>query len=204
MSIHDAMINSLRYGTRVQKEVRNFIECEEGRLKEDIANAIAKVCSDFKNESERDEIPLTATAEEKKVYRKRINNIINDVSRICREMIGFAIVNAKRTKGVYEYKAVPYIPKSPWAGATIMPVPPTVPVCGMEHFDPAIHIMKPDPNSVIEITELFGGRGSASWKSFMWTDWSPEDFISKITASGVNLEEVAKLLLVRLKGRAAA
>lgn len=36
--------------------------------------------------------------------RKKVNNIINDVSRICRELTGYSIANVSRSNGVWKYE----------------------------------------------------------------------------------------------------
>lgn len=36
--------------------------------------------------------------------RKRVNNIINNVSRICRELTGYSITNVSRSNGMWKYE----------------------------------------------------------------------------------------------------
>ena len=211
MAILDAMLNSLRYGSSVQKEVREFIEGEDGRLKEGIASAVARVCANFKRDSEL-EISILSI-EDKKDYRKRTNNIINDVSRICREMLGFSIVNTKRSKRVYEYAAVRYdkeaekiikIIKELGDPVDYTAISSPVVNCIREHFDSSKHCVKPDPEKVEEFFPLFGREGDPAYDCYVWTSWTPEVFVSKMDAAGVDLEAVAKLILDRLRSRRVA
>ena len=204
MAILDAMINSLVHGSSVQKEVRGFFSAHNGELNEVLGSRIAAVCKAFKTEAES-ELDCAASAQDIKEFRKRTNNIINDVSRICREMIGYSIVNTKRTKGVYEYEAVEWIKaaKEEPDLATYTHIPDPV-GCVRSHFDPAIHCVKPDVNDVSTFIRFFGDEGSPARSAFLWTGWTPEQFVSKMDAAAVDLEAVAKLLLDRLRGRKVA
>lgn len=207
MAILDAMLNSLRYGSSVQKEVREFFEGEDGKL-EDIASAVARVCADFKRDSEL-EISILSI-EDKKDYRKRTNNIINDVSRICREMLGYSIVNTKRSKGVYEYAAVLYdkeaekVIKELGDPVDYTAISSPVVNCIREHFDSSKHCVKPDPQNVEEFFPLFGRKGDPAYDCYLWASWTPEVFVHKMEAAGADLEAVAKLILDRLRSRRVA
>lgn len=201
-----SMIDAAMAGTSFQSAIRQFInDSISSCTHEFVAGRIAEICAAFKKESKEKET-LIYNKEDQELFRKRVNNIINDVSRICRDLLGYTIVNKKRKGGEYAYAAVVCTPipvppaESPVALAGSM----TVTACTKVHFDSEIHINKPNPNSITDFVKLFGGEDTAAHKAFMWMNWTPQEFVSKMDAAKVDLEEVAKLLLARLKGRGAA
>lgn len=86
----------------VQKEVREYIKCylDKGFPKIKLAIAIAySIVTPYKRRAEEDS----------SLTRKEINNVINDISRICRQELGYSIVNTKRKAGAWEYEAIEYV-----------------------------------------------------------------------------------------------
>lgn len=82
--------------------------------------------ADFRNEQE----PCIRGAIDPAAERKKVNNIINDISRICREITGKSIVATKRKPSfVYEPKEpVSKAKASPVASAPAVSSPSPVPV----------------------------------------------------------------------------
>ncbi len=95
----DALLKST--GT-VQKQVRGYIQyyLDRSFSKEEIASAIAgSIVGAYKHKAELDS----------SLTRKEINNVINDISRICRQELGYSIVNTKRKAGDWVYEAIKYV-----------------------------------------------------------------------------------------------
>ena len=88
----DGAISACQKGHEFQKGIRELMEeptTDEWTLVE--------VVSNFRNDIER----WAVTAERK----KKVNNIVNDISRICRGTYGKSIV-CKKKKPAYRYEAV--------------------------------------------------------------------------------------------------
>lgn len=147
-----SMNEALDKGVSVQKTVRGFIaEATPLMPPIGIAEDICRLVETFKMGSETVARSYLAGGgkEQAVTHRKKTNNIINDVSRICRDMLGYCIVNHVRSKGEYKYKAVEAIPAS---RAAITRPPATVSIagseCTAEHFDPAKHMLIPAMDDV--------------------------------------------------------
>ena len=104
----------------------------------DTANGIATIISSFKSQREA-EYPRKHFPDEAKVT----NNVINDVSRICREMIGYSIVNTKRSKGEFIYEPVIPVPKVRATPAPTAAAPALAPACAILHYNSAKHCSIP-------------------------------------------------------------
>ena len=95
-----AATDSLVAGTSVQVTVRTVLEQEGADAGGD---NVAIAMGIFKEQSESHAMGIPNSVEQMQ-YRKKINNVINDVSRICRECIGKSIVLKSRKDG-YVYMA---------------------------------------------------------------------------------------------------
>jgi len=73
--------------------------------------------------------------------RKRVNNVVNDVSRIVRESIGHSIVCTSR-KGGYVYKAKPWTP-SVRPAKTALPIKPAFTFASIEEMSEFVAVNLP-------------------------------------------------------------
>ena len=102
-SLRGAIESALNNSSSLQATVRQYIAEQKdlGDGGESIATAIAEVISELRNEMER-----KLEGDE----AKRVNNVFNDVSRICKEALGFAI-KCKTRKPLFVYLACKVEPK---------------------------------------------------------------------------------------------
>lgn len=172
------MEEALNTGATVQSGIRLFIRQhrDEDVQPVSIATAIAEVVGDFKTNSER-HIIFAAPLEEQVTLRKKANNIINDVSRICRDTLGYCIVNHKRSGGEYSYKAIPAGPVAEKPKKSILTAKSSE--CRAEHFDPARHMVIP-------------GMDEASW---IMAAWNVSKFKLDIIRRPVTAEQWIKCAL---------
>lgn len=98
MSLSAAAIEAVKNNASVQQEVRDIIANYNGP-----ETLIAKEITIFRRDIEG-WIDQASGSAETKLRRKQVNNIINDVSRICRELIGKSIVCTSRKNHTYEAK----------------------------------------------------------------------------------------------------
>lgn len=127
METHDISVvamEALNGGTSLQAVIRN-------KLSEDIdtlanVSEIANSISIFRNEAET---VIEASLDMPRT-RKAVNNIVNDVSRIVRELTGYSI-KLKTRKGGYKYQPELFCPKAP------KPKPIGSSVLGTETLDEA-------------------------------------------------------------------
>jgi len=99
------MMEGLASSTSIQESVRRTLE--EAIT---VASGLEIVCgavAEFKDYTEEHMTPIES---EQQGQRKRVNNLINDVSRICREMTGKSIRCTSR-KGGYVYEALELAPR---------------------------------------------------------------------------------------------
>lgn len=103
-SLSSKCLESLRNGVSIQQEVRKILNT----MDEDSAGKhIAEEMGKYRDAA--DSIISAAPESERKAVQKRANNVINDVSRICREEIKRSIKLVSR-KGGYVYRAAPWEP----------------------------------------------------------------------------------------------
>jgi hypothetical protein len=102
-------LDAVKGGAKLQSTLRTYIEeCHEIDWKHEItANAVASMCTTFHskvskwaNAGEYEEGAIDSV----KARRKAVNNIINDISRICRAELGHTIRCTSR-KGGHVYTA---------------------------------------------------------------------------------------------------
>lgn len=194
----NSMTEAYRGGASLQSTVRTFIRENIDTPNEEVAGSIAMVLTEYRRtidswiKEEMDSMPLHAKI-------KKRDNIINDVSRICREMLGHSVVCTSRKKG--EYKAVFATPKTrtpkPVAEAAAGP-------CTKVHFDPENHCHIPaGPTELADILE----KSKRKWDTglekrvvIFKETVSAEDICNVSVNMGVTLEDLAKYILATLKG----
>lgn len=103
--VREAMDLSVECSSGFQSIVRDYIERRQATcLTGEIARDIADLVSEFK--SHHKEHAKTLWPDQKdpgfSSYNKAVNNIINDISRICREELGFSIVCTSRKSSIYQ------------------------------------------------------------------------------------------------------
>ena len=159
--------------SKMQEQIRTFI-CEEQEAGVDSATIsfnVADVCTDFRAKIE----PwLNTEGGCRKTRTKRVNNVINDISRISRELIGVSIRCASR-KGGHLYVASEPKPRA------------TRTVAGVPVEDLFIESMRDEirnlEQTVKEYAKILSSPESA-------IDYLSEDF---------ELEEIAKVVLEKMK-----
>lgn len=194
----NSMTEAYRGGASLQGTIRAFIRENIDKPNEEVASDIATVVTEYRRtidswiKEEMDSMPLHAKI-------KKRDNIINDVSRICREMLGHSVVCTSRKKG--EYKAIPQMAKTrtpkPVAEAAAGP-------CTKVHFDPENHCHIPaGPTELSDILE----KSKRKWDTglekrvvIFKETVSAEDICSVSVNMGVTLEDLAKYILATLKG----
>ena len=144
-------ISALRTGNSLQSEVRNAIK--DGSLST-AQKIIITAVEELKSWSE-------AEIEEKGdvSLRKQTNNLINDISRICRESIGYSL-RCKAKKPQHKYVMEPYNApeKGPKPAPKVKPETTADTITNMEIEDEAIaHLVKMRPVSVMaEVFRVYG------------------------------------------------
>ena len=85
-----------------QTEVRNFLSelAADGMTNSDMANSLAAVVGSYKSFREKGIVNI-GDKDEQVAQRKQVNNIINDVARICRAETGMTITNVSRKNHTY-------------------------------------------------------------------------------------------------------
>lgn len=107
--IVDSAMNALESGSKIQTSVRGFLE--DSRLEPyDKSLIVAQAMSEFRTRAE--DWINSQPDEFLKENRKKANNIVNDVSRICRNSVGYSIKCSKRAPD-YEYTAEPWFKPTP-------------------------------------------------------------------------------------------
>ena len=140
----NSMVNSFNTGATLQSTVRDFIQTtvRDGYSGKDAADRVAASVTDFRESIE----PSILASTDQKGMRKKRDNVINDVSRICRELLGYSIVCTSRKEGIYEAQ-VPAPRKVAASPATPSPAD----VCSRMHFDNTKHIVIPRSISDFEV-----------------------------------------------------
>jgi hypothetical protein len=104
----NAAKESLKAGSSMQQEIKNILEdvlCPESMKRETICEAM----SEFKTWAEDE---FVSVADDKQKARKQVNNVINDVSRTCRESGSGFSIHLKSRKGGYIYEAREPVPRA--------------------------------------------------------------------------------------------
>jgi hypothetical protein len=135
-------VNSVKEGSKFQTQIREFID-EDAGSPEIVAEMVADIVTDFRREIE----PWVMDIDDTKVRRKSTNNLINDVSRICREKLGHTLVCVSK-KPFHKYEArevnvpVPTDTGPIWIdhGSTILP---------KGHAEGMLDLLRKDPEQCI-------------------------------------------------------
>lgn len=98
MSLAQAAAESLTGKVSLQSEIRKIVDTHNDL---GAGNEIADQMSEFRAVSQT-WIDQGSTPEEVQSRQKQVNNVINDVSRICRQLIGKSIVCKSRKNHTYE------------------------------------------------------------------------------------------------------
>jgi hypothetical protein len=120
--IVDNAMNALESGSKIQTSVRGFLEDSplEPYSKSQI---VAQAMSEFRTRAE--DWINSQPDEFLKENRKKANNIVNDVSRICRNSVGYSIKCSKRAPD-YEYTVEPWFKPTPAVSNNSSSVTPSV------------------------------------------------------------------------------
>jgi hypothetical protein len=105
-ALNEKCLEALRCGVSIQQSVRKVLSIMH---EDNAADHIAEEMGLFRQAADTI-IDAAPAGSEQVAVRKRVNNVINDVSRICREEIGKSI-KLKARKGGYVYKAEDWEPK---------------------------------------------------------------------------------------------
>jgi hypothetical protein len=119
-------MDSLKTGNRMQTSIREMLR-DTTVLKITRADMTARACEEFRLQAEN--WVLEHDKSEHADLRKKANNIVNDISRICRKEVGHTI-KCKKRKPVYVYEAEVVTPKEPAPSSP--PPAPTVDVTDEE------------------------------------------------------------------------
>ena len=99
----DAAVDAVHSSGKVQSIVRDFLnDCTD---KEYALEIIAESVGTFRKDME-------VWIDNDTDKRKRVNNVINDVSRICREAVGYSIQCKTRKGGEWVYTPVERAPRA--------------------------------------------------------------------------------------------
>ena len=98
MSLAQAAAEALTGKVSLQSEIRKIVDTHNDL---GAASEIADQMSEFRSASQT-WIDQGGNAEEVQSRQKQVNNVINDVSRICRQLIGKSIVCKSRKHHTYE------------------------------------------------------------------------------------------------------
>jgi hypothetical protein len=169
----DQCCTAVMENSKMQEQIRDFIDLHklEGRSNEAIAEVVAQVCTDFRAKIE----PwLNTEGADRKARSKRVNNVINDISRISRTLLDSSIVCVTR-KGGHVY--APATPKPRATGGSVSA--PTE--------DPLIETLR---NRVDELLLLIEGKDKILS--------SPSSCVDHL-AESYSLEYIARVVLEKLK-----
>jgi hypothetical protein len=209
-NIVDSMVDGFMSNTKFQARIRAFIHhaaTEEEACSFVIATDIASIVTLYREKIDIIIAEMTDKTEIKSSIKKR-DNIINDVSRICRDALDYTIVCTSRKKG--EYTAIVCLPKVPRAPSASYVTPDPNPFmaaplpCSERHFDPALHCEIPLTDSdyaEVAIKSLARGSDFPNRMIYLPTGKSatPEFICSVSALFGVGLEELAKHIVTILR-----
>jgi hypothetical protein len=154
-TLHDLAIEALTSGASVQAEVRDILaKTDETTALVIISTQLAQFRTDVEH--------IVNSSDDPSSVRKKANNIVNDVSRICREVTGKSIVCTSRKGGNYVYEAKTPTPRATPSPARI--VPPVEPVYNkqvslsdFDAYEVVQHCVSLVPQSVLtEIIRKYG------------------------------------------------
>jgi hypothetical protein len=199
-----SMVEGFMTGTKFQSKIRQFITASSEETYENIATDIAAIVTSYREKVDIILAEDTDPSDLKSAIKKR-DNIINDVSRLCKEILGYSIVCVSRKNG--EYKAIPYVPTvKPARAITSAPNPfEAAPLpCDKVHFDPMLHCKMPLTDSgyidVFRRSEALGSTVPSRLYILPEGRSASPEFICETAAFfGVGLEELAKHIVTVLR-----
>ena len=202
--IRTAMEERLSGGTTLQGAVRQYIreKLTEGKENEWVAATVSAICAEFKN----DKMTIIATS----VVLgpddiKAIDNVINDVSRICREMLGYSVVCTKRGNALkgkrWEY--IPDVPKPRTTNPCILAAKAADP-CRLPHFDPTVHM--PKPRGLMDVENIIREYAPDLFVNSIWSTvplqgYSAESIVAILVERDVDIVALGKALVPVIKER---
>jgi len=188
-------------GASLQGTVRKFIKQNEAKLPNETAEEIATVVTEYRRTIDQMISDDGLTGPDLKAAVKKRDNIINDVSRICRELLGQSIVCTSRKKGEYSAKFWTPTVREP------KPVPKAETKCALPHLHHGVHVEYPKTDQEVMDMLAFSKEryGYDGWDRVTLLSSgavrSPEDVLGYATQWGVSFEDLAKHLLTVLKGK---
>lgn len=188
-------------GASLQGTVRKFIRQNEAKLPNETAEEIATVVTEYRRTIDQMISDDGLTGPDLKAAVKKRDNIINDVSRICRELLGQSIVCTSRKKGEYSAKFWTPTVREP------KPVPEAETKCALPHLHHGVHVEYPKTDKdLLEILSFSKDRYGYSGVDRVTlladgSEHTAEDVCAIATMWGVSLEDLAKHLLAVLKGK---
>jgi len=198
------MVEGFMTGTKFQSKIRQFIAASSEETYENIATDIAAIVTSYREKVDIILAEDTDPSDLKSAIKKR-DNIINDVSRLCKELLGYSIVCVSRKNG--EYKAIPYVPTvKPARAITSAPNPfAAAPLpCAEVHFDSNLHCKIPLTDSdYVDVFRQSVARGSDFPNRMIYLPTgkgaTPEFICDAAAFFGVGLEELAKHIVTVLR-----
>jgi len=199
-----SMVEGFMTGTKFQSKIRQFIAASSEETYENIATDIAAIVTSYREKVDIILAEDTDPSDLKSAIKKR-DNIINDVSRLCKELLGYSIVCVSRKNG--EYKAIPYVPTvKPARAITSAPNPfAAAPLpCDEVHFDSNLHCKIPLTDSdYVDVFRQSVARGSDFPNRMIYLPTgkgaTPEFICDAAAFFGVGLEELAKHIVTVLR-----
>ena len=194
----NSMIEGFQSGAKFQSRIRTFIneECFT-RFPGEVADTVAEIVTEYRQAA--DEIIERMNMEEKIVATKKRDNIINDVSRICRELLEHSIVCRSRKNGTYAAK--PWSKPEPKEKAAETPATD----CHRVHFNHNDHFWCPaGDEELLAIAKASHAKygNHMHERAFVFPAETPIDpgaIMRVATHFGVSFEDLAKHLLASLK-----
>ena len=118
--LKDAMVSEYNNNESLQQTVRDYAaECyENGETDQLVASGIAVAVGMYRKAMQGS----IDASDDPKGVRKRVNNVANDVSRLCRELTGKTIVCTSRKSHTYEPRDPK--PREPKSESKTSPVTP--------------------------------------------------------------------------------
>jgi hypothetical protein len=193
----NSMIEGFQSGAKFQSRIRTFINEEKNtRLPGEVADTVAEIVTEYRQAA--DEIIERMSEEEQVIATKKRDNIINDVSRICRDLLEYSIVCRSRKNGTYAAK--PWTKPEPKEKTT-----EASPDCPHRHFDANDHTYIPiSDEAFLDIAKESHNKygNHLHERAFVFPPGLPIDpgaIMRVATHFGVSFEDLAKHLLASLK-----
>lgn len=189
-------------GASLQGTVRKFIKQNEAKLPNETAEEIATVVTEYRRTIDQMIADDGLTGPDLKAAVKKRDNIINDVSRICRELLGQSIVCTSRKKGEYSAKFWTPTVREPKAPEDLAEAK-----CSFPHYHHGVHTTYPKTDhEVMDMLAFSKDRyGYDGYDRVTLLSSGavrrPEDVCEVATQWGVSFEDLAKHLLTILKGK---